>query len=115
MDIFTTNKKLKAALQNESVCIKQYGLNMTKKLLLRVTELRGAETLAAFWPPNSRPERGHELKGNRRGTFSVDLNQPYRLLFTLIEDQESNDRRDERKRWAATTAIELIGIEDTHG
>ncbi len=107
--------KLKAALENEGVCLRQYGRDMTKKIMLRVSELRAANSLADFWPPNSGPERCHELKGDLAGTFSIDLKQPYRLLFVPIEENSPKDRTDEQKRWASITKIEIVAIEDTHG
>jgi plasmid maintenance system killer protein len=107
--------KLKAALENEAVCQKQYGRDMTKKIMMRVNELRAADTLADFWPPMSGPERCHELKGDLAGTFSFDLKHPYRLLFVPIEESPLQDRSDEQKRWASITKIEVIAIEDTHG
>ncbi|MCL7169021.1 hypothetical protein MWK01_26915, partial [Escherichia coli] len=71
----------KAALESEAACQKQYGRDMMKKIMLRLSELRAAVSLADFWPPMSGPERCHELKGELAGTFSIDLKQPYRLLF----------------------------------
>jgi plasmid maintenance system killer protein len=87
---------------------------MAKKLKLRVTAFASADNLADFWPPYSGPERCHELKGDLQGTFSVDLKQPYRLLFRPYGEANS-DAADEQERWAAITAIELTAIEDTHG
>lgn len=107
--------KLKAALESETDCQKQYGRDMTKKIMLRVAVLRAAISLADFWPPSSGPERCHELKGDQAGTFSVDLKQPYRLLFIPIEENAPVDRSDEKTRWASITKIEIVGIEDTHG
>jgi len=49
------------------------------------------------------------------GTFSIDVKQPYRLLFVPIEETVPKDRSDERARWAAITKIEIVKIEDTHG
>ena len=115
MDIFAKDKKLRSVLEDEAVCKRHFGVDMANKLKTRVAELRAAESLAAFWPPKTGPERCHELTANRKGTFSVDLNQPYRLLFKPIENDPPQDRRDEQKRWASITKIELIGIEDTHG
>jgi plasmid maintenance system killer protein len=107
--------KLRAALENEAVCQKQYGRDMAKKIMLRVNELRAAVSLADFWPPMSGPERCHELKGSLAGTFSIDLKQPYRLLFVPTEESAAKDRADEQKRWMSITTIEIVAIEDTHG
>jgi len=107
--------KLKAALESEAACQKQYGRDMTKKIMMRVNELRAAISLVDFWPPMSGPERCHELKGDLAGTFSIDLKHPYRLLFVPIEENSPKDRSDEQKRWTSITNIEIVAIEDTHG
>lgn len=88
---------------------------MAKKLTLRLDALRAAGSLADFWPPNSGPERCHELKGDLAGVFSINLKQPYRLLFTPIEARRPVDRSDEQQRWKAITEIDIVAIEDTHG
>jgi plasmid maintenance system killer protein len=87
---------------------------MAKKLKLRLAALRAAKSLADFWPPMSGPERCHELKADLAGKFSLDLKQPYRLLFVPIEGDVRPDRSDEQQRWASITAIEILEIEDTH-
>jgi plasmid maintenance system killer protein len=115
MDVSTRDNRLRAALQDESVCRKRYGSEMAKKLKIRRASLRAATSLAVFWPPKSGPERCHELEGDLAGTFSIDVKQPYRLLFVPIEEEASPDRSDEQQRWASITAIELLRIEDTHG
>lgn len=88
---------------------------MAKKLKNRLASLRAAASLADFWPPKSGPERCHELEGNLAGTFSIDVTQPYRLLFVPVEEEMLPDRSDEQKRWASITAIQLLLVEDTHG
>jgi len=85
MEIYVRDNKLKAALEDEATCKRRYGKDMTKKLNLRLAALRAAESLADFWPPMSGPERCHKLKGDLAGTFSIDVKQPYRLLFIPIE------------------------------
>ena len=115
MEIYAKDNKIKAAIENEVVCKRRFGVPMYKKLKARLAVLRAAESLAAFWPPNSGPERCHELKGDLAGTFSIDLKQPYRLLFIPIEETPAQDRSNEQERWCSITAISVIGIEDTHG
>lgn len=107
--------KLKATLESEAACQKQYGRDMTRKIMLRLSALRAAVSLVDFWPPKFGPERCHELKGELTGTFSIDVKQPYRLLFVPVEETAPEDRSDEQKRWASITKIEIIAIEDTHG
>jgi proteic killer suppression protein len=88
---------------------------MSKKLQLRLAALRAATSLADFWPPKSGPERCHELRSDRSGAFSIDLKQPYRLLFKPIEADIPLDRSNEQERWSKIESIELLGVEDTHG
>jgi plasmid maintenance system killer protein len=115
MEISVRDNRLRAALQDESVCRRRYGFDMAKKLKNRMATLRAAASLADFWPPKSGLERCHELEGDLAGTFSIDLNQPYRLLFIPINEDAQPGRSDEQKRWASITAIEILKIKDTHG
>lgn len=112
MDIFISDKRLRRVVDDDAACRRQYGPDMAKKLALRLASLRAAGSLADFWPPKSGPERCHELKGDRKGTFSVDLNQPYRLLFQPIKEPNV---ADEQERWKSITSIDISAIEDTHG
>jgi plasmid maintenance system killer protein len=106
------NKKLAAALASASAATRQYGPDMAKKLLLRRHAVVAAKTLADFWPPKSGPERCHELSGDLAGIFSMDLKQPYRLLFTA---PESVWQEDQLTRWRTIELIEFVRVEDTHG
>jgi proteic killer suppression protein len=115
MKISVRDNRLKAALQDESVCKRRYGSDMAKKIKNRLATLYAATSLADFWPPKSGPERCHELQGDLAGTFSIDVKQPYRLLFVPIEEKAPPDRSDEQARWASINAIEILTIEDTHG
>lgn len=115
MEIHVRDNRLRAALGDEALCKRRYGTDMTKRLKNRLASLRAAASLAVFWPPKSGPERCHELQGDLAGTFSIDVKQPYRLLFVPIEEEAPPDRSDEQQRWASITAIELLRIEDTHG
>ena len=115
MEIFSKDKRLKAVLEDESKCKRLYGAPMAGKIQLRIAALRAAESLATFWPPKSPIERCHELTGDRKGVFSVDVKQPYRLLFAPIEETPPKDRSNEHERWKNITKINLLAIENTHG
>ena len=113
MDILVRDRKLGAALADDVACRRRFGTDMAKKIRLRVLALEAAESLGDFWPPLSGPERCHELKADLAGTFSMDVKQPYRLLFKPAE--ESTEDLDEKQRWHSIKAIDIVGIEDTHG
>jgi plasmid maintenance system killer protein len=114
MDITISEKRLRKVAHDDAACRRQYGVNMAKKLSLRLASLRAADSLADFWPPKSGPERCHELIGDLKGTFSVDLNQPYRLLFKPTS-KPAEDEAEEQQRWKSITSIDITAIEDTHG
>ncbi|MDC3952750.1 hypothetical protein [Polyangium jinanense] len=88
---------------------------MAKKITLRMAALRAAATLADFWPPKTGPERCHKLTADLAGTFSMDVKQPYRLLFVPLDLPPGPLPVDERELWQLIRAIEIVGIEDTHG
>lgn len=115
MDIYVSGNDLRRTIEDEAACKRRSGADMAKKLMLRLATLRAADSLADFWPPKSGPERCHELKGDRAGTFSVDLKQPYRLLFEPSAATLPADRSDEHQRWKSITSIDILAIEDTHG
>lgn len=116
MQVYISNKKLKRTIEDDAERIKRFGAEMAKKIKLRMEALAAAETLAVFWPPGSGPERCHELKGDLAGTFSMDLKHPYRLLFWPVDVQKGlEEAADEKQRWQAINAVEIVSIEDTHG
>lgn len=90
---------------------KQLGKKCAEKLKQRMMELRAADTLSDI--SHLPPIRCHELSGNRAHQFSVNLEQPYRLLFVsanspvpLLENGGIDRNR--------VTKIEIIEITDTH-
>lgn len=115
MEILVKDKKLKASLEDPATCQKLYGKDMAKKIRLRVDALAAAVSLVDLWPPMSGPERCHELKGDLAGLFSVDLKQPYRLLFRSNGVTGADPEVDEKHRWTLIKSIEILSIRDTHG
>jgi plasmid maintenance system killer protein len=115
MEIHVSDNGLRRAIEDEVIGRRRYGADMAKKLKLRLTALQAADSLADFWPPKSGPERCHELQGARAGTFSIDLKQPYRLLFKPDDSQLPKNIADEQQRWKPITSIDILAIEDTHG
>lgn len=108
------NKKLKRCIEDDAERKKHFGQEMSRKIKLRIDTLAAAGSLADFWPPNSGPERCHELKGNLSGTFSVDVKQPYRLLFKPVGNMTELESQDKLQFWREINEIIIVGIEDTH-
>jgi plasmid maintenance system killer protein len=120
MEIEISDNSLRKALEDDRKRVRKFGPDIAAKIAIRMTSLLAAKTLADLWPPFKLPERCHELKGTRKGVFSIDLKHPFRLLFRPIntesnpERPDSDSAADEQERWKNIREIEVIGIEDTH-
>ncbi len=79
MDIAYNSKKMSKIFNSERTLIREYGTERARKIRMRRNFLRAAVNLAQV--PVSPPTRRHELKGDRKGQFAVDLTGNYRLVF----------------------------------
>ena len=114
MDISFKNKKLEKEFNEGAQLNKVHGNKRAQKIRMRMAALRAAESLMDFWPPKSGPSRCHELtQGKRKGQLSVDLDHPYRLIFTPAHDPVPV-REDGGLDWSCVTSIKIQGVEDTH-
>src|SRR5712691_7017909 len=60
-----------------------HGAQRAKLIRRRLDDLKAAPHLQVM---RQLPGRCHELKGNRAGQLSVDLDGPYRLVFSSAHD-----------------------------
>lgn len=111
MDIIFKDRKLAKACNSNAGLEQMFSDVRAKKLRQRLDELRAANSLDDVL--RVPPARCHELKGNRKGQISVDLDHPYRLIFVVANDPIPT-KPDGGLDWAQVTAIEIIGTEDTH-
>jgi len=112
MDILFKTKKLKKQCNNQVLLVHTYGSQRAKLIRRRLDELGAANSLDDIrYLPQA---RCHELKGNHAGKLSVDLEHPYRLLFTPA-NEPTPQKADGGLDWAGVSAVEIIGVEDTHG
>lgn len=111
MKICFSTRKLQKLCSEEREMVKKLGAKRAAKLMQRMMELEAAPTLSVI--SHLPPARCHELTGSDSGTFSVDLEHPYRLLFIPADDPVSLradggiDREQVRK-------IVIVEIRDTH-
>ena len=112
MDILFKTKKFEKQCNSQASLVRAYGSRRAKLIRRRLDELWAADSLEDIRPlPQA---RCHELKGGLGGNLSVDLENPYRLLFRPANEpipQKDTGGLD----WANVTVIEIIGVEDTHG
>lgn len=113
MEITFETKKLETAFREGRSLQTTHGERRARLIMRRIQALRAANCLGDLWPPYSGPERCHELTGNRAGQLSMDLDHPYRLIFT--PDHDPRPKRPEGGLdWYQVTAIKILGVEDTH-
>ena len=111
MDISFKNSKLAKIFNSEKELVKAYGQANARKITMRVTVLEAADTLADV--PVTPPTRRHELKGDRKGQYAVDVKQPYRLIFEPVTNP-GRGRKGSSVDLGSVTAIRIIAIEDYH-
>lgn len=111
MNVTTENKKLMVLLKGGSQVIREFGPLRGKILMQRVRSLMDANTLEDV---RMVPGHFHELVGNRKGQWSCDLDQPYRLIFEPHEEPIPTDK-DGKYVWIEIKGVELIEITNYHG
>ena len=111
MKIWFKKAGIQRTCSQKAVAQKRLGAKMAMKLQQRMMELKAAETLTDI--SRLPPARCHELKGNRKGQLSVDLENPYRLLF-VPADYPIPKKEGGGLDWDRITEIEIIEIIDTH-
>ena|SRR6266567_3939394 len=114
MDICFADSKLGKECNDARRLVKRHGQIRADKLQSRLSVLREAKALSDLGVPYTGPHRCHELHGTRAGHFSVDLDHPYRLIFKPINDPLPMREQGGGLDWKRITAIEILGIEDTH-
>lgn len=111
MDILFQTAKLAKECNDERTLAKRRGQRQAILIRRRLAELHVAVTLEQM---RALPQaRCHELKGARAGQLSVDLDHPYRLIFTVANDPVPR-KPDGGLDWSMVTAVTIMGVEDTH-
>jgi plasmid maintenance system killer protein len=111
LDILFADKKLERSCNEFKLALKVHGERRAKRLRQRLDELHAADALADI--SHLPPPRLHQLVGNRKGQFSVDLDHPYRLIF-IVANIPVPLKDDGGLDLSKVTAICIQGVEDTH-
>ena len=110
MEITFKNKKLQKVCHSEKALIKTYGKNCARKIRIRLDDLQAAPNLEVF---KTLSGRCHELKGDKKGVLSLDLEHPLRLLFEPT-NEDVKKKADGGMDWNLVNAVQIIDVEDTH-
>ena len=101
MKVFNSDRELSRA----------YGDRMARTIKMRLAVLKNARTLTMV--PTSKPDRRHQLVGDRRGQYAVDLVHPHRLIFEPTNDPIPK-REDGGIDTDRITAIKIMEVVDYH-
>lgn len=85
MEITYRNKKLRKICTDNRTAEKLYGRKMAEKLDMRLSEIAAADSVQMM--VRFRIGRCHQLSNNRKGQYAVDLEHPYRLVFTVTSNE----------------------------
>ena len=110
MDIIFSSKKQEKTFNSKRLLEKEYGKNASA-IMRRMSVLRAASTLADV--SHLKPERRHQLTGNRKDEFAVDLKHPHRLTFRPNHKpipKDGSDGIDLNK----INVIKILKVEDYH-
>ena len=110
MELSFTNKKLEELANNDRKMVKELGSMRATIFRRRLTQLEDATTLEVV---RSLPGNYHELKNNRKGQWSCDLDQPYRLVFKTQKDLLPSNSVNQYN-WIEITGVEIIEILNYH-
>ena len=84
---------LRKQYQKVSEAEKAYGQQVGKKYIQRINIIKSAKSISDLTA--IRTLRCHELKGDRKGEWSLKLTGFYRLIFTLVGNQMKIARIEE--------------------
>ena len=111
MKVTVKTTKLQKLLGKHKELVKAFGDKRARLIERRIVYLRGASNLHNV--PPTKPFRCHELTGQRKGEFAVDVDEKLRIVF--VPDHEPvpklPDGGIDRK---AVNEIVIIEVEDYH-
>lgn len=110
MNISYKSNKLEKQLTDPKALVKAYGLR-AKKINQRMKELLAANNLEVLRKIPA--ARCHELTGDRKGNFAVDVSANFRLIFKPIHDPLPQ-KDDGGLDWIAVTDIQMLEVDDYH-
>ena len=113
MEVFFKTKKLAKLFNSDRELRRAYGARNADLIRECLDDLGAAERLVDMRALPQHKHRLHQLTGNLKGTFSLDVEHPCRLLF--LPDHDPVPRlADGGIDEAEVTAVEVQGIRDTH-
>ncbi len=110
MVILFAQKLLKRLANDDRKALAQMGRQRAEKYRLRLSQLSDANCLEDL---RYMPGNYHELRADRKGQWSCDLDQPYRLVFEPLEDPIPSDVNG-RYVWSEIRGVSILEIVNYH-
>jgi proteic killer suppression protein len=110
MELSYKNNKLKKSLTTDKRIVKGYG-TIAKKVKLRITQLNNADNLEVISKLSAL--RLHQHIGKGKGTWSIDIQENWRILFEINQDPIPT-LEDGGIDLKAITIISIESVEDPH-
>jgi toxin HigB-1 len=112
MHITFKNAQMKTMCNDFRKLMKKHGERRAKLVMQRLQQFQAMSSLAVA---RTLPQLGcHELTGDRNGCLAVNLDHPYRLVFT-VDQEPFPAKEDGGLDWTRAHTIQIIEIEDYHG
>lgn len=110
MEIVFGGTKIRKVCSSQSEMVRAFGAERAKRLQRRLDDLAAAPTLADM---RGLPGRCHELREDRAGQLSLDLDGPYRLIFRPSHEPVPV-KTDGGLDWGGVTVVCILEVTDTH-
>lgn len=110
MQITFRDKNLRKYANDDRKAQRELGPLRARLYKQRLDELSAADTLE---DTRHLPGKYHELKGNRKGQWACNLDQPYRLIFEPHETPIPQTEAGQHIR-AQIIGVEIIEITNYH-
>jgi plasmid maintenance system killer protein len=112
LELFFKTGKLAKRCNSNKELKRAHGDRQAELIRECLDDLEAVECLADMW---TLPQhRCHQLTGNLKGVFSLDLVHPYRLLFRPA-DSPPPQLEDGGIDLVQVRSVEILGVENTHG
>jgi proteic killer suppression protein len=110
VDILFKERRFEKQCNRPALLLRAQGERRARLIRARLDALHAALCLEDL---RNVAGRLHELKGNRKGQLSLDLDHPYRLIL-VPNHKPVPSTEDGGMDWSRITAVKILGIEDTH-
>lgn len=110
LDITFDGARIRKACSSQAERMESFGPERARRVRRRLDDLVAAPTLADM---RGLPGRCHEMREDRAGHLSLDLDGPYRLIFKPAHDPVPA-KPDGGLDWSGVTAVSILEVRDTH-